>query len=287
MLATNTDLLLISTHRDCINEIFTDELESLDFKNQPEESANVVNKWIESATSGQIKDILSPGDLSEATKAVLANAAYFKGSWASQFDAEDTKEEIFYTPTNQTFVPMMNKKGNFNHGTNEILGAHILELPYLGEGTEISYFAFLPPFSMPNGMENMLGKLNLKTFESAINDVSAREVEVKMPKFAFEKTLKLVPLLSQMGIGDVFESTAKYNAFSDDQILFDDATHKAKIEVNEEGSTAAAATVLFSFRSARPADPAQFHCNHPFLFIIYDHRAKSILFTGIYRGPEL
>lgn len=294
--------------KDCITDLFMDEVQTLDFAHKPEESAQVVNKWIESATSGQIKDILSPGDLADGTKAVLANAAYFKGSWASQFEPDYTENEIFYTPTNQTFVPMMNKKGNFNHGrllkicskdgkyngflfllpaTSEILGAHVLELPYLGEGTEISFFAFLPPFSVPNGLDNLLSKLNLSTFEGAINDVSAREVEVKLPKFAFEKTLKLVPLLTQMGIGDVFQSTAKFNAFSDDQILFDDATHKAKIEVNEEGSTAAAATVLFSFRSARPVDPAQFHCNHPFLFVIYDHRAKSILFTGIYRGPEL
>lgn len=102
--------------RDCIHDLFADEVESLDFRNQPEESSTVVNKWIESATSGQIKDILSPGDLSEGTKAVLANAAYFKGSWASQFDPDYTEEEIFYTPTNQTFVKMMNKKGNFNHG---------------------------------------------------------------------------------------------------------------------------------------------------------------------------
>lgn len=163
----------------------------------------------------------------------------------------------------------------------------MLELPYLGDGTEMSFYAFLPPFSMPNGLENLLSKLNLKTFEAAINDVSEREVEVKMPKFAFEKTLKLVPLLSQMGIGDVFQASANFSAFSDDTITFDDATHKAKIAVDEEGSTAAAATVLFSFRSARPLEPAQFHCNHPFLFIIYDHKAKAILFTGIYRGPEL
>lgn len=276
----------MSSLRDCITDLFAQEVESLDFQNKPEEAANVVNKWVENTTNGQIKDILSPGDFSSGTKAVLANAAYFKGDWASQFDKDNTKEEIFYTPTNQTFVPMMNKKGNFNHATNEVLGAHVLELPYLGEGTEISFFAFLPPF-MPNALENLLSKLNLKTFELAINDVSAREVDVKMPKFAFEKTLKLVPLLSQMGIGDVFSDSAKFSAFSDEKILFDDATHKAKIEVNEEGSTAAAATVLFSFRSARPVDPAQFHCNHPFLFVIYDHRAKAILFTGIYRGPEL
>lgn len=168
-----------------------------------------------------------------------------------------------------------------------MLGAHVLELPYKGDGTEISFFIFLPPFAMPNGLENILSKLNVKTFEEAINDVSAREVELKLPRFSFEKTLKIVPLLSQMGIGDVFSETANFSAFSDDAITFDDATHKAKIEVDEEGSTAAAATVLFSFRSARPLDPAQFHCNHPFVFTIYDHRAKASLFAGIYRGPEL
>ena len=101
--------------RDCIHDLFEEEVQSLDFHSQPELSATVVNNWIDQATNGQIKDILGP-DLSSETKAVLANAAYFKGSWASQFDPDYTEEEIFYTPNNQTFVPMMNKKGNFNHG---------------------------------------------------------------------------------------------------------------------------------------------------------------------------
>ena len=107
--------------KDCIHDLFLDEVEALDFNNQPEESATVVNKWIEQATNGQIKDILSPGDLSAGTKAVLANAAYFKGNWASQFDPAKTQNEIFYTPSNQTFVPMMHKFDNFNHG-KEIRG---------------------------------------------------------------------------------------------------------------------------------------------------------------------
>lgn len=90
-----------------------------------------------------------------------------------------------------------------------------------------------------------------------------------------------------MGVKNLFEATANLTAFSDKSNLhLDDAVHKAKIEVNEEGSTAAAATVLFSFRSSRPAEPAQFFCDHPFLFLIYDHKSRAILFAGVYRGPE-
>lgn len=69
-------------------------------------------------------------------------------------------------------------------------------------------------------------------------------------------------------------------------LQMDEAIHKAKIEIDEEGSKAAAATVVFSFRSARPSEPVQFFCNHPFLFLIYDHRAKVVLFAGIYRGAD-
>lgn len=90
-----------------------------------------------------------------------------------------------------------------------------------------------------------------------------------------------------MGIKDLFTANANLSGISSTTHLnFDDAVHKAKIEVNEEGSTAAAATVLFSFRSARPVEPAQFYCDHPFLFFIYDHKSKAILFAGVYQGPE-
>lgn len=90
-----------------------------------------------------------------------------------------------------------------------------------------------------------------------------------------------------MGIKTLFEATANLSGFSNDaNLTLDDAVHKSKIEVNEEGSTAAAATVLFSFRSSRPLEPAQFFCDHPFMFLIYDHKSKAVLFAGIYRGPE-
>lgn len=90
-----------------------------------------------------------------------------------------------------------------------------------------------------------------------------------------------------MGVGNLFDSDANLKGFSETTDLkLDDAVHKAKIEINEEGSTAAAATVLFSFRSSRPLEPSEFHCNHPFMFLIHDQKSKEILFAGVYRGPS-
>ena len=90
-----------------------------------------------------------------------------------------------------------------------------------------------------------------------------------------------------MGLGGVFSEDADFSGFSTtSNIKFNDAIHKAKIEIDENGSKAAAATAMFMFRSSRPLEPFQFFCNHPFLFMIYDHKTRAILFAGIYRGPE-
>lgn len=94
-------------------------------------------------------------------------------------------------------------------------------------------------------------------------------------------------VLKRMGVGDLFEDSADLSEFSEKQSLkFDDAVHQAKIEIDEEGSVAAAATAIFSFRSSRPTEPAQFNCNHPFMFLIHDQKSKEVLFAGVYRGPN-
>lgn len=89
----------------------------MDFKNQPLESLKEINDFVKTVTKGNIPDLLSQADVSSNTQVVLANAAYFKGSWASKFDSKDTKREIFYSrPDEMHFVEMMNKNGSFNHG---------------------------------------------------------------------------------------------------------------------------------------------------------------------------
>lgn len=271
--------------RSCMKDLFHEEVEALDFHADPEAARLEINRWVADVTKNQIKDILQPGTIDTDTQLALANAAYFKGIWRSKFNSSDTKKEIFYSsPENQSFVDMMYQKATFNYALNERLGCHVLEIPYDDNNTDISMVIFLPPF-ISNGLDDVLKRLTPDALQQALENGMPREIELKLPKFAFEKTYEFLPVLSKLGIGDLFTSKSDLSGFSELQKLqLGDAVHKAKIEVNEEGATAAAATVLFSFRSARPAELAQFFCIHPFMFLIYDSKAKAVLFAGIYRG---
>lgn len=101
----------------CIMELFHEELEVLDFANEVDKSLDTINKFVNNVTKGNIPNLLGTGDVSSATKVVLANAAYFKGAWASKFDPKFTKREIFYTSSEKmSFVQMMNKNASYNHG---------------------------------------------------------------------------------------------------------------------------------------------------------------------------
>lgn len=104
----------------CIKELFHEELEVLDFANEVDKSLATINNFVSNVTRGNIPDLLTAGDVSPATKVVLANAAYFKGNWASKFDAKFTKKEIFYTSSEKmSFVQMMNKNASYNHGMHK------------------------------------------------------------------------------------------------------------------------------------------------------------------------
>lgn len=294
----------------CIEDIIVDETKQLDFKQKPAESLEEINKFVKLATKGNIVDLLSPGDITSNTKIVLANAAYFKGAWASKFEAKDTKREIFYSkPDEMHFVEMMSKNGSFNHGkhvylsspdqliilplvifaaANERLGCHVLEIPYKkSEKVNVNMIVFLPPAVGDNALEKVLNSLTPEALHEALQDGFEREVQLKIPKFSTEKTIELMPVLQRMGVGEIFDSSSNLSGFSNTtKLQLDDGIQKAKITVDEEGSTAAAASSLFSFRSSRPAEPVTFHCNHPFLYMIYDQNSRAILFAGIYRGPD-
>uniref|UniRef100_A0A8W7PPY3 Serpin domain-containing protein n=1 Tax=Anopheles coluzzii TaxID=1518534 RepID=A0A8W7PPY3_ANOCL len=292
----------------CVQQKFADTIELLDYQTQPDEQRAYINRWVENATRGQIKDLLEPGAITRNTKLAVANAAYFKGTWQTKFKAAETNKEIFYVSADQQkFVDMMHVEGTFSHAANEKLGCHILELPYsAGPGADnaddgpyqqgaanpdnqVSMFVFLPP-AEPNALSKLLSRLAAETdiLHEVVNEGISRKVDVKLPKFSIEKTVGMKPVLERMGLGQLFDQGANFDAFTDgrEPILFDEVLQKSKIEVNEEGSVAASATVAFSFRSSRPADPAMFHCNHPFVFLIYDYGTRSVLFNGVYRQPE-
>lgn len=277
--------------RECIEDKFFEEIEKLDYKQDPDGQRQYINNWVENITQGMIKDLLKPGSITKQTKLAIANAAYFKGTWQTEFKPEQTKKEIFYVSNDrQEFVDMMHVQATFSHAANEKLGCHILEMPYKGqdESNRISMFVFLPP-TVPNSLDKLLAQLTSDTsiLSEIVNEGIPRTVDVKFPKFNIEKTVELKPVLDRLGLGFIFESSADFTGFSEKEpIGFDDILQKSKIEVNEKGSTAASSTVLFSFRSSRPVEPALFHCNHPFVFLIYDYGTQAVLFNGVYRQPE-
>ncbi|XP_054273238.1 serine protease inhibitor 88Ea-like [Macrosteles quadrilineatus] len=286
----NANHLFVSQNlevRECMQTLFQQEMEKLDFEGDVNTATDHINSWVSNHTRGHIQQLIPAGRLSPTAKLVLANAAYFKGLWKSRFlPAKSKKETFFISSTEKSLVTMMRQKGTFNHLVSEALGAHVLQLPY--KGSAISMFVFLPPYAAPRGVANILRRLTPHNLREILSEdaMVPREVEVGMPKFSVESSLELVPILATLGVGDLFNASADLSELTGSPgIQLDDAVHKAKIQVDEEGTTAAAATAFFTFRSSRPLDVAMFICNHPFVYLLYDAQSQTILFTGVYSSP--
>ncbi|KAF5305666.1 hypothetical protein FQA39_LY09155 [Lamprigera yunnana] len=274
--------------RNCITYIFGEELMKKNFRTNPEAARTDINNWVEVHTHSMIKDLLPSGSIDVTTNLVLVNAAYFRGQWESKFDPDDTNPEVFFmSHSKQTVVDMMHIETSFNYDVSDTLMAHILEMPY--EGEDISMYILLPPFSKEDGVETVLKRLTLETFRSVVNEsMLPRQVKVSLPKFSLEHTVELTPILESLGVGNLFRQDADFSILTGRRDLSVGAgIHKAKIEINEEGTRAAAATAIFSWRmlGSQPEIPVEFKCDRPFVFVIYNKLMHTILFVGIFRRP--
>ncbi|XP_058797922.1 serine protease inhibitor 88Ea-like [Phymastichus coffea] len=292
--------------RECMLDLFGNELERVNFSADPDAARRQINNWVSNVTRNNINDLLPEGAIDASTDALLANAVYFKGLWQSKFLPENTKRDVFYLgPDNMTIAQFMRQKGSFNHMVSEELGVHILQLPYKGD--DVSMYILLPPFvstlsaaraaGQPknDGVRQLLHRLSdntdsAKEFRDFLDTgLPARDVELSIPKFSLERELPVKDLLREMGAEVVFDTNADFSGFVADgesTVHLGDALHRAKIEVTEEGTTAAAATALFSFRSSRPTEPAVFTANHPFAYFIYERPSRTVLFAGVFRRPN-
>ncbi|XP_060518356.1 serine protease inhibitor 88Ea-like isoform X3 [Cylas formicarius] len=275
--------------RECVANDFPQELEKFAFKKDPEGSRVAINNWVENTTHHMITDLLPPGTIDSSTDLVLVNAAYFKGIWENKFNPELTKQEIFYVnPSKQIMVDMMHVEGTFRHDISEALGAHILELPYKGEN--ISMFILLPPFSnTEDSIDATLKSLSLENFRKIVDKDSliSRTVQVALPKFSLETTIELVPVLESLGVGNLFKDNADFHSLTDKKVSVGEGIHKAKIEINEHGAHAAAATAFLTWRMSDEDEVVQFRCDKPFIYLIYNGKTHTVLFTGVFRKPSI
>nr|WGL47439.1 serpin [Macrobrachium nipponense] len=276
--------------RSCLTDVLPGEIQPLSLVDTSA-SASTINTFVSETTSGRIKSVVTPGDLNHA-QMVLVNAAFFKGSWRYQFDPSQTLMRDFHVSPKET-VPtaIMSQEGSFLYGESEELGARILELPYAGDA--VSMFLLLPSSEVPAdgaGFARMVSSLSSSTLRRALNFGNLQHLDVKvlLPKFKVEVEVKdeLVMSLKTLGIADLFDKTlanmTSFTAYGG--LSVDKTVHKAFVEVNEEGTEAAAATVLVSFYSR--SEPTLFACNEPFVYIIYDTQTNNILFMGAFRDPR-
>ncbi|XP_051655413.1 serpin B6-like isoform X2 [Manacus candei] len=264
-------------------------LEPTDFMNAWEDSRKRINGWVEERTEGKIQNLLAEGLLDSLTRLVLVNAIYFKGNWEKQFNKEETEERPFHINKNETKpVQMMFKKDRFNMTYIGDLQTKILELPYVGN--ELSMIILLPDAIQDGstGLERLERELTYEKLIDWINPemMDSTEVRVSLPRFKLEEDYDLKPILSCMGMPDAFDSgKADFSGMSSgNELVLSEVVHKSFVEVNEEGTEAAAATAAIMMMRCAMIVP-DFTADHPFLFFIRHNKSSSILFCGRFCSP--
>ena len=216
-------------------------LNQVNFKGATEAARLTINQWVEQKTQDKIKDLLQPGALGSDTRLVLTNAIYFKGDWETQFEKAQTRDEDFHlSPAQKTTAPLMHREGRFSYfdgGTFQIL-----EIPY--QSKELSMIIFLPKDAGGlSTLEQSLTGSNLQQWLGKL--ASVPKVIVTMPKFKMTQQFELGSTLSAMGMPQAFSGSADFSGMTGHRdFAISNVIHKAYVDVNEEGTEAAAATAV-------------------------------------------
>jgi serpin B len=294
------DFTFLPTYFDTVGKYYGGKVTNVDFKQNTEGSRTTINTWVEKQTKDKIKDLLPKGSVTPDTRLVLTNAVYFKGKWAEAFKKENTQEEDFntefqvqcikapcYPILKPVKVSMMHKTESF--GYFEDANVQALSMPY--KGNELSMVVFLPKLVNKHYV-NLTEKFSADTSypTKIMNLLSQEKVIVSLPKFKFEKKLSLVPTLQQLGMQSAFSGTsADFSGMDGTKNLsISDVIHQAYIDVNEEGTEAAAATGVIVGVTSMPIDPKptpEFRADHPFVFVIKENTTGQILFMGKVNDP--
>ncbi|HTS17403.1 MAG TPA: serpin family protein [Verrucomicrobiae bacterium] len=264
-----------------LQEDFAARLFTPDFRHQPEVARQQINSWVADNTGHRIQNLIPPGAVDPSTRAVLANAIYFKGIWATPFPKAATHDQPFTTADGKkTPVPLMYGRVHAE-GYLEPPGFQILQLAYASN--ELSMVIFLP--RSPDGLPALEKQLTPAHLADWLTALEPREVEAYLPRFRIETTFQLNHALEAMGVRLAFTDAADFSGMEEagaGGLKLSAVFQKAFIDVNEEGTEAAAATGVIAVPTAimRSREPPVFRADHPFWFLIRDRKAGAILFMG-------
>ena len=270
---------------DVTNKYYQAGLKEVDYM-QPEGARKQINDWVETKTNKKITDLMPAGSIGTDTRLVLVNAIYFKGNWNTPFDAKKTQKAAFHvSATEQADVQMMSVKNHFHYFENADM--QLVAMPYAKN--ELSFVILLP--RKQDGIADLEKKYTGNAISQWMNLGSGTpDVTVQMPKFKLEAKFDLGDQLAAMGMSDAFSANKANFAGMDGKrdLYIQKVIHKSFIEVNEEGTEAAAATGIAMAMKAMPAPKAPLivRCDHPFTFMIVDNATSSVLFAGRYGEPK-
>ena len=239
-LYSHKDYPILQNYKQMIETSFAAKSQELDFISGNKEAIETINKDINTATNGKIPTLFEQIDIN--TKMVLANALYFKGLWKSKFKSENTKNYKFIkTDKSEAEVQMMFKTGKEAFARSDSLKCSAIQLGY--EKSNVVMTVLLPDEDSSVG--ELKSKLNDQTLNQLLNAFRTQKVDIYLPKFKIESTFPLIPVLAKMGIKEIFDvQKANFSGITSDPLglYVGDVIQKAVIEVNEEGTEAAAAT---------------------------------------------
>lgn len=240
-----------------------------------------INGWVEQQTQGRIPEIVDEIDPNAIL--FLINAVYFKGDWSQEFDPSLTESQPFSLSTGSSVpIPLMQQQGSWTYG--EVEGSQWVSLPY-GESQDLSFVVGLPPEG--EDIRDWAQGLGSQSWEMLLGQMGSRPGTVFLPRFELTFETDLVSVLSDLGMEIAFGDQADFRGITAAPTQISEVRHKAVLEVNEEGSEAAAATSVAVVTRSAPVEERPFvmRVDRPFVAAIRDNRTQAILFLALVEDP--
>lgn len=261
-------------------QFYKAKVTELDFARQ--DAPRIINNWVRENTRGKIDQIIQriqPDDV-----LFLINAIYFKGNWSEEFDKSQTTNRPFYLANGTSKQhPMMAQSGKYQYYENDTFQA--ISLPY-GDG-RLSFYVFLP--SQSTNLDTFQQQLTPENWQQWSNQFRMRDGAIQLPRFKFDYEIQLNNALKALGMESAFDDArANFSNMTSQPVVIDEVKHKTFVEVNEEGTEAAAATsiAIAPTSLSMPETPFQMIVNRPFFCAIRDNQTGIILFMGSIREPK-
>ena len=256
-------------------------VENLDFASSA--SVKHINQWCNKQTNGMIPSIISQLDANAVS--CIMNAIYFKGTWTDKFDKKNTKFESFQGYTRDIKkAQMMHRQAKYQYADGA--GYSAVRIPYGNRSYEM--VVLLP--NQGSSIDEMMKKVDVKSLAELRDKMDECMVDLKLPRFSTELSLPLNGIISKLGAPSMFGGNANFSNFATGSLSISKMLQKAKIEVSEEGTKAAAVTAAIMTMSLQhPDEPRRvdFHADRPFVYMITEANTGAILFMGQFTGSEL